>query len=69
MSLHEAVVETGSSVYHVVGTRPTGERVMISEHLDLTVAEQILSLMESTGCYSEIFMECDGKRLAQNCHA
>jgi len=63
MSLHQEALET-ASIFHVVGTRPTGERVMISEHARLPVAEKILSVMERSGNYSEIFIECDGKRLS-----
>ena len=63
MSLQQAILET-ASIYDVVGTRATGERVMISEHVDLSVAEKILSLMQNSGNYSEIFVECDGERLS-----
>ncbi len=65
MSLQQAALETGL-IYHVVGLRTTGERVMISEHFDLTVAEKVLSLIKSTGNYSEIFVECNGERLPTN---
>jgi len=66
MSPLQATLETGS-IYHVVGTRANGERVTISEHVDPCVAEKILSLIQSTGRYSEIFIECDGKRLSAPC--
>jgi hypothetical protein len=62
MSLQQTL-EAGST-YQVVGTRPTGERVVISKHVDPCVAEQILSLIQSTGSYSDIFIEVDGKRLS-----
>jgi len=65
MSLHQTL-EAGS-IYHVVGTRATGERVVISEHVDPCVAETILSLICSTGSYSDIFIEVDGKRLPAPC--
>ena len=32
--------------------------------VDLPVAEKTLSLMQSSGDYTEIFIECDGKRLS-----
>jgi len=63
MSLHKEALET-ASIFHVVGTRTTGERVMISEHVGLPLAEKTLSLMQRSGNYSEIFIECDGKRLS-----
>ncbi len=63
MSLHQEALET-ASIFHVVGTRTTGERVMLSEHVGLPAAEKSLSLMQSSGNYSEIFIECDGKRLS-----
>jgi hypothetical protein len=63
MSLHKEALAS-ASIFHVVGTRTTGERVMISEQVDLPVAEKTLSLMQSSGNYSEIFIECDGKRLS-----
>jgi hypothetical protein len=37
---------------------------MISEHVRLPVAEKTLSVMQSSGNFSEIFIECDGKRLS-----
>ncbi len=65
MSAHQAAVET-CGIYHVVGTRATGERVMISEHVDLPVAEKVLSLLQSTGNYSDLFIERDGNRLLEH---
>jgi hypothetical protein len=63
MSLHQEALET-ASIFHVVGTRTTGERVMISEHVGLPVAEKIVSVTQRSGNFSEIFIECDGKRLS-----
>jgi hypothetical protein len=62
MSLQHAALETGL-IYQVVGTRATGQHVTISHHFDLAVAEEVLSLMESTGDYIDMFIECDGERL------
>jgi hypothetical protein len=63
MSLHKEALKT-ASIFHVVGTRTTGERVMISEDVDLPVAKKTLSLMQQSGNYSEIFIERDGERLS-----
>ncbi len=63
MSLYQATLEIS---VNVVATRPTGERVMISEHVDLPVAKKVISLMQGVGNYSDIFMEVeevDGNRL------
>ena len=65
MSIHQATVED-PSIYRVVGRRATGERVVITHNADLAIAEQIMSLMWGTGDYSDIFIECDGKRLSPN---
>jgi hypothetical protein len=65
MSIHQPALESGA-IYQVVGTRTTGEQVMISERVDRTVAEMIRSLMQSSGHYSDIFIECDGTRLASH---
>jgi hypothetical protein len=59
MSRHQAALET-ASIYHVVGTRATGEKVKLSEHRDQSVAEKFVFLIASTGNYSEIHIECDG---------
>ena len=63
MSLHQATLEIS---VNVVARRRTGERVVISEHVDLPVAKKVISLMQGVGNYSDIFMEveeADGKRL------
>ncbi len=55
---------------NVVARRPTGERVMISEHVDLPVAKKVVSLMQCVGNYVDIFMEVaevDGTRLSYHC--
>jgi hypothetical protein len=65
MSIQQAAVEA----YRVVGTSTTGERVMMAEHVDLDVAEQILYLLEGSPNYSDIFIECNGERLAQPSNA
>jgi len=66
MSLHQAALD---SVYRVVGTRTTGERVMMTERVDLPVAEKILSLLEGSPSYIDIFIECNGERLPHHCNA
>jgi hypothetical protein len=65
MSPRQAPFETGS-LFQVVARRATGERVTISEHVDLSGAKRILSLIKATGRCREIFIERDGKRLS--CH-
>ena len=62
MSIQQAT--EAPSIYRVVGKRPTGERVEISETADLAAAERVMSLMWTTATYSDIFIECNGKRLA-----
>ena len=62
----QATVET-QSIYHVVGMRVSGERVEITETADVAVAEKVVSLMWGSVNYSDIFIECDGKRLALHC--
>jgi hypothetical protein len=63
MSIHQTTVEA-PSIYRVVGRRPTGERVEISQTADLAAAERVMSLMWTTATYSDIFIECNGKRLS-----
>ena len=63
MATHQATAEAPSK-YRVVGMRPTGERVEISETADLAAADKIMSVMWTTAQYSDIFIECNGKRLA-----
>jgi hypothetical protein len=65
MSIQQAALD---SMYRVVGTRTTGERVMMTERVDLPVAEKILSLLEGSTNYTEIFIECNGERLPHHCH-
>ena len=61
----QAAFQTGS-LYHVVARRATGERVTISEHVDLSGAKRVLTLIKAAGHCREIFIERDGKRLL--CH-
>ncbi len=62
MSPQQIALETCSK-FHVVGIRSTGERVNISEHDDQQAAERTFSLMQVSGTFSELFIECDGKQL------
>ena len=61
--IHQTTIET-EPIYHVIARRATGERVEISETSELVVAVTVLSLMRGTATYSDIFIECNGKRLA-----
>jgi len=65
MSPHQETLETGS-LYHIVARRATGERVTISEHVDLSGAKRVLSLIKAAGHCREIFIERDGKRLLRH---
>jgi hypothetical protein len=62
MSIAQAIPKLGL-VYQLVGMRATGEKVIMSEHFNLAVARKVLSFVQYTGSYAEIFIECNGKRL------
>jgi hypothetical protein len=67
MSPQQETLESGS-LYNVVVMRATGERVTISEHVELSGARRVLYLIKAAGHCGEIFIERDGKRLLRHRH-